>query len=112
MKPNTLAALKESIRHWEENLAETDVSAIATGDADCALCQLFLENDCRGCPVKMAGFRNCRSSTETLSTWSAARNAYGKLQFNQSPNAWAAWQSACAAELAFLRSLLPEGEAA
>ena len=48
MDAKTLKALKGSIRKWEGILC----GEIEDGGSDnCPLCQLFIENVCRGCPV-------------------------------------------------------------
>ncbi len=52
MDADTLTALQASIAHWEENsLAESPVQELTSADA-CALCELFMDNDCSGCPVR------------------------------------------------------------
>lgn len=48
-------ALKESIKHWEENLAfarNGEYGKIETSSEFCALCQEYPGMDCVGCPVE------------------------------------------------------------
>ena len=48
----TAAALEDSIQQWDENArAEKPEDAVIDFD-DCALCDLFWDDDCDGCPVK------------------------------------------------------------
>ena len=51
MEQKTLEALKESIMHWEHfaNGEREDDETI--GPDDCALCDLFFDNRCAGCPI-------------------------------------------------------------
>ena len=53
MDSKTLDALKASIAHWQENLAKAKAGKrFELGSSECALCGLFAEDDCNGCPVK------------------------------------------------------------
>ena len=47
----TAAALEDCIEHWAENMAAESLDDISTRATDCALCDLFRDNDCHGCPV-------------------------------------------------------------
>lgn len=54
MDKRTAEALEASIKHWQENVvAETPGNASIDTD-DCALCKVFFEGDCRGCPIQAA----------------------------------------------------------
>jgi hypothetical protein len=46
--PETLKALKGSIRKWEKIVLGTGRDE---GALNCPLCRLFIEDDCIGCPV-------------------------------------------------------------
>lgn len=63
MTPEAAAALEASIAHWEANaVAETPEEASVSG-RDCALCGLFVPNDCEGCPVSAkTGKISCRQT--------------------------------------------------
>lgn len=53
-------ALMMSISHWQENLCKTKNKILPNLQADdCALCLLYDENDCKGCPIALEGFRHC-----------------------------------------------------
>ncbi len=57
MTPETLLALRASIRHWEENILAEDPTKINIHWTGCALCALFLnrqEETCLCCPVAEA----------------------------------------------------------
>lgn len=74
---------------------------------NCPLCQLFIENDCKGCPVSdRTGEGGCEGSP--YRDWLAATYydvaIHGqRAQNRQNPEAL----EAAKAELAFLKSLLP-----
>jgi len=48
MDKKTLEALRKSIEKWEKIVAGKGEDQ---GSSNCALCQLFMERGCRGCPV-------------------------------------------------------------
>lgn len=92
MDERTLAALKGSIEKWEKIVAGTGLDK---GPDNCPLCQLFYQDDCRGCPVyDFTGQIWCRGSPNE---W-----------YSQTEDGSAAEKSAAQAELDFLRSLLPD----
>lgn len=104
MPPRTLKALKESIAKWERNAVAVSPHEYLTDKDDCPLCSLFWYDHCKGCPVRdRTRQTRCygtpyddanmkyRTWEEGLSTADAARAAARK-------------------EVAFLKSLLPEGE--
>ena len=100
MNKKTLEALKASIRHWEENLATDDPGKASTHAFYCALCRLFSDDDCAGCPVAEAVAENCWDTP-----FSAASRGINKWRAG-GPKPVAEIQ----AEIDFLKSLLPEGE--
>jgi hypothetical protein len=93
MDKKTLAALKRSIKKWKRNAAGKPAK---TGCADCPLCVLFWEDNCRGCPVyKHTGRIDCRETPYVQ-----------EALFLQGENFVKNSQK----EVEFLESLLPEGE--
>lgn len=109
MDKATLAALKKSIKHWEENVAaKTSDEANPYGNS-CALCDIFLVNNrCDGCPVKAStGWDGCVDTP-----WAAAEKAYQHWdlarKFARKKVHHRYWVVAATRELEFLRSLLPK----
>lgn len=115
MTPSTLSALHASIAHWTENEQALRPDDTAIGSGACALCKLFLHDDCVGCPVHaVSGEVSCRGTpyTQVLherASWSFA-TSYPELQLS---HPWIAlWSSreafllAAKAERQFLESLL------
>jgi hypothetical protein len=97
MDNQTLAALKGSIRKWENIVAGTGVDK---GVFNCPLCELFWDDDCTGCPVsERTGLMNCRGTPYNM--WEALTKRDDATHGD--PERIAAAQ----AELDFLRSLLP-----
>lgn len=117
MNAKTLEALKASIAKWEANAetARTSFSdgskvkrgphaqpgVIGVGPDDCPLCEMFVDDACEGCPVfEETGEIYCESTpyvTVFHQTAFVPRRADGSLV------------TACEAEVAFLRTLLPAG---
>jgi hypothetical protein len=98
MPPETLTALQGSIAKWQ---AIVDGTGVDNGAENCPLCQLFHadfrtdeEFGCSGCPVSEAGHHGCGGTP--YDAYSHARTE-GKER------------EAAVKELAFLKSLLPEG---
>jgi hypothetical protein len=121
MLPETSEALNKSIIHWRENL-----SARASFEADisshsCALCKLFIYDNCLGCPVSSrTGKTRCLGSPyerarDTLNEW--GRLSYAATRDDGTIHTWrsfsnidwlkmeAEWQNACRDEISFLESL-------
>ena len=97
MDAATLAALRGSIAKWR---AIADGTGTDQGPKNCPLCQVFLKNDCEGCPVSArTGATGCSDTPYDYYT-QAADDHDDPLMAD-----------AAEAELAFLVSLLPEGEA-
>ena len=48
---NKAEALEASIAHWEENARARVPSDASLGVTNCALCKLYHDNFCQGCPV-------------------------------------------------------------
>ena len=93
MNPTTLKALRKSISHWEQVVADINTP---TGVKHCALCREFYSINCDGCPVLAATLkRHCEGSP--YDEWVAAETKEERVD-------------AATAELTFLRSLLPDKE--
>lgn len=105
MDARTLQALEESIRHWEANVAAERPNEASVWGGDCALCQVFAEDDCRGCPV----FQNQAEKDCFGTPYYDAHDAFhawcGKPK---SKEAKARWRESAQAELDFLISLHPD----
>ncbi len=118
MKTETLAALKASIRHWSENACAMDPGAIDLSVGACALCCTYNKGDgptaCGGCPVFDRTLRSYCGGTP----YDAAYRAYTRWEtavLNGDANQGILredYHREALRELAFLRSLLPEGETA
>lgn len=101
MKPETLEALKGSIKKW----AEVAAGNIADKGADnCPLCDLYYANGCAGCPVAEVGFKNCENSPFTA--WRIVQAGPGVMQWADTP----VKKEYAKKELRFLIDLLPEEE--
>lgn len=102
----TLAALKESIAHWERLASGNRHPNEDIVAKDCALCKLFLGlpdtvllQDCEGCPVRIkTGVSYCR-----VSPWADASRAAHKFGLDSEQ-----FKEAALVELDFLKSLLPK----
>lgn len=106
MDERTLTALKESIAHWEANVAAETLGDVRLGCAHCALCQEFPGLDCAGCPVAAAtGDCDCEGSPydQAVRAYRRWRSLGGEHRTE--------WRAAAQAEVDFLRSLLPADEA-
>ena len=55
MSDETLAALKASIKHWDDNVMAKTPGGASVGANACALCGLYIERRCFGCPVAGSG---------------------------------------------------------
>lgn len=107
MDAKTLEALKASIEKWKRNaVAKWPFEATVTGSS-CPLCHLFCRgepDDCTGCPVKeRTGEDQCDNSP-----WRAAYKAH--LAWIDGVVSKDDFHKRARAEVAFLESLLPEGE--
>lgn len=105
MEAATLTALNQSIEKWERNAVAETPDDYAVRVKDCPLCDIFFRGGCRGCPVMAAtGESGCggspyRAAVRACYRWEDADTALRD-----------AAHAAARAEVAFLRSLLPEGE--
>lgn len=121
MDTKTLEALKASIAKWEMNVetakagletgglitwhANASKGVIGLGISGCALCSLFYERLCKGCPVMAnTGINMCKDTP-----YEAVSDAVEEQETPESDD-FASTEKlvhACEAEVAFLRSLLP-----
>ena len=106
MDKETEAALRESIKHWEENVAAKKVEDTGVAASDCALCIKFFDDGlCNGCPVKQHTSRVRCKETPFYRAWIAENNWFVNPG---SEKAAAAFKAAAQEELDFLKSLLPK----
>jgi len=101
MKPETLKALRESIAKWEKNSRIRNIENAKIGPDSCALCSLFYTyHRCRGCPVREeTGFFQCEH-TPNSDAEDAINDNCGVAEFRRHAKR----------EVAFLKSLLPDGD--
>ena len=97
MNSETLTALRESIAKWERNAAVENIEDTRTGPNDCPLCKLFLWDFCSGCPV-----------SERTRQHSCIATPYHDVMASHDMTAF---KLHAQAEVAFLKSLLPEESA-
>lgn len=72
MDARTAEALEKSIKHWLSHTKVKNLRGLDVHDTGCALCSLFISEECRGCPVaKKTGYPYCVGSP-----YNSARNAY------------------------------------
>lgn len=99
-KKETLAAIQDSIKHWERMRDGKNGASENPGPAACALCVLFFDSSsCAGCPIATKTVQKLCLGTpyyDAEKTW--------ELRFEQ-PNAW---RYASQEMIDFLKSLLPE----
>ena len=106
MKPETLQALRDSIRKWEKIVAGTGVDY---GAANCSLCHRFDGGGCNlrdeVCPVAIAsGESECRNTP--YDDWQYATNGdWPSRRAHDDESVMCA-----VLELEFLKELLPPGE--
>lgn len=113
MPPETLEALRGSIKKWEGIVRGDEVDQ---GSSNCPLCKLFLDDDdepaCCGCPVAERVDRiGCEGTP--YRAWMNATVLYGKEDAEWFRKAETDEHKAAAqAEVDFLQSLLPGEEKA
>ena len=105
MDDKTLTALTQSIEKWERNAVAETPGEFTTGNDACALCGLFWDRECNGCPVRAkTGHSICLASPYVAA-------AAAKINWRHEPSDTSrreAAHAAARAEVDFLRSLLPE----
>ena len=102
----TLAALKKSIAHWERLASGHRKRGEWIGPHQCALCKLFIADECEGCPVaEETGYSYCDGTPyEIVQTYVDARFLVDRESILNSQE----FKSAARKELRFLKSLLPK----
>lgn len=97
-----MEALEKSIQHWKKNVEAEDPHDVSVSAGDCALCRIFLRENCNGCPVKKrTGQNQCRATPYERAHW--AWETW--LNYPNDGEAKAAWREAAQIELNFLESL-------
>lgn len=101
-------ALEASILHWQENVKAAATENVKMGADRCALCAMFLEHDCKGCPVmQRTGYPGCLRSPYRA-VW-AAYLMWKYTKLSSCANIWLAardeFRKAAQAEVDFLISL-------
>lgn len=99
MNSKTLTALNGSIAHWKRLATGKRTSLEGIGPDHCNLCQLFYDDGCLKCPVRIkTGNPYCEESPFEDADAVAALYGLDSYQF----------RNAARLELAFLKSLLPK----
>ena len=107
MDDKTLTALRQSIEKWERNAVAETPDDLAMGVEACPLCALFWRGRCVGCPVMDA----TDDAFCDGSPYDAAESACEEwFQDPSNTGLRDAARAAARAEVAFLRSLLPDRE--
>lgn len=104
MTPETLEALKASIAKWERNAVAETPETYSVSARSCPLCDLFYADNCSGCPVSMRTKKLACSGTPYI----AASLARSDWEWRGLGHERA--HAAARDEVAFLKSLLPQGE--
>lgn len=97
-------ALEQSIKHWENNCSAKFPHQVNIGPDACALCVLYIKNNCRSCPVQQrTNLSHCRGTPyfqieATIYDWERHPN---------NPHKEADYKEAAYGMLTFLRSLRP-----
>lgn len=100
------AALMASIEKWERNAQAKTYDDVMIGPNHCALCRIYLDNDCTGCPIsshtnkkycKDTPYLDCEGAFDD---WDLPLSRQRKCRNN--------FQAAARAEVDFLRVVLAE----
>ena len=98
MNTKTLKALKQSIAHWKRLATGKREDYEDIGIHDCALCQIFFEDGCDGCPVmKKTGEQSCKRTPYTEAAEAEDEFSLDSTEFHAEAKRM----------LEFLKSLLP-----
>ena len=104
MDERTRTALEASIAHWRENAAAAHPDDADLSCAACALCRMFRDRVCRGCPVATrAGAMGCAKTP-----YEDAKAAWNRWMFalpGEDEAERAAFRDAATREVEFLESL-------
>ena len=112
MKKETLEALKRSIAKWERIVKST--KELDLGRINCALCYLFNDITCEGCPIyKKTKKEYCRDTPYTEWSNHASTHVINDNYFGDGLRREPGCKECLRLvreELNFLKSLLPKGE--
>ena len=105
MDAKAAEALEKSIKHWEDNAGD-DPKKWSVGASKCALCDLYYEDFCRGCPVRMrTGITNCAGTPYRKAVRLLSYYHISGYCLVEASDAATAFRAAARAELDFLISL-------
>ena len=100
---------RDSIAHWERNVAAETPEEASVRGADCALCRVFANKNCvsccEGCPIAQNTGGNFCFCFNT--PYYPARDALDAWRDNPTDATRDAWRAAAQAMLDFLKELLP-----
>jgi hypothetical protein len=101
MNKKTAKALEKSIAHWKRMYEAKDARLLSEEPTEeyCALCKIFYEVGCVGCPVALRAETDWCSNTPYLS----ARIAFDNWLMEGGSRA--EWRKAARKEIKFLESL-------
>lgn len=99
MNAKTLKALRSSIAHWRRMATGRALPGEVPYGSQCALCNIFLSQACRGCPV-MKKTMNCSCGNTPF--------CYALQAFQRGGLSSSEFQMYATDELKFLKSLLPK----
>lgn len=103
MNSRTLKALNASIAHWQDNASADSPGAAKVSSEDCALCSLFFNRDCKGCPVS-----NFTGATACDGTPYYGAYSLWRQWENRGVNSEDRFRSAAVDMVIFLKALLPK----
>lgn len=107
MNPTTLKALKASIEHWKR-MRDSDTRKEKPYSTYCALCCLFISNNCLGCPVRDATrLSGCHGSPYNAAEIAWHRHYMAEETNQGEPYLKKVWREAAQKEIDFLESLIP-----
>ena len=104
MTQQALEALEKSIEHWKRLSTGNRLPGEGIGPNNCALCGMFFEKSCRGCPVKEKTSKDSCMGTPYDQVSVIYSNRKSDFDVYKSEE----FLAAAKRELSFLESLLPE----
>lgn len=111
LNKKTIAAIYASIKHWEDVYAQDDPALVRIGHDECALCTLFWDDICEGCPIKdVTGKYSCEG-TPYNAAYSAKEAWLAKHMVGNASHERTRWKIQARKEINFLKSLLEEAPA-
>lgn len=101
MDAKTAEALEASIAKWERNAEAETPDDVRVDASACALCCIFYESGCVGCPVRnRSGYSLCARTP-----WQAAAGSHLRWELHEDDGHRDAFRAAARDEVAFLESL-------